>query len=459
MKFYTTLLPLGILFLSSFHLKAQTGDTEITEENVCQKIISQKTSLSLSHRFEDLKDFFEVWFRKSALGKPDIWEIGQNPHSDANTCVPSQKSLYFTVKGKNYIVALGIDRPKELSQEEFDEQVASYSELTKEIEEQTKALVSMGARSSVSSCQNRKKKLHFSWVDYQNNLEKKKKLIWGKRYLEYLEVSKIVESEIRARLKIEWNFVKDSSLDNVHRLLRDDRTRHLVLINHGRDNGEIFDGNDSSYPPSFFGNTGRFLESLALFSCHSKEAISYYDLNRTLATKPSTYHSRVLFSVKPNQIQHEKNIAPISSLKYFLRHIDSYIYYRQCSRSTCEATTVLRTNRKDCHLESHNLNLNHGTLGFTLNGQFIGSLTAPKHGISLDFNCNLLQKEGEYNLVVSNLRFYDTEKIIVENADFDVSFNLSRIDKKVVIKSQKTVFADDQSFRKRLFKLQVLGSP
>lgn len=433
----------GLLFSAS--IQAQIVDLEITEENICQQLIKQRKSHSLNDKFEDLKDSLEILFRKSDLGKPEISQI-ETKSSRTNSCLK--------ITGKNYIVSLGVDSSNEISQSELEYQIRTYEELNKKIENQTKILFRMSSSFTVPLCEMRKKFYKFSWQEYQRNLEEKKSLIWGKRHLEFLEVKKIVENEIAKNLKLDWTFVKDSTLESVYSLLKNQDTRHVILINHGRDGGEIFDGNEASYPPTFFNSISSSLESLALFACHSHEAINYYNLSEIFSQPSSSFRERTIFSVKPNQLQHEKNVALLSSLKFFIRNIDNYIADYKCGK---EIHVSPQDPSQICRLESRNLILRRGTLGISLNGQFIGAATAPKEQISIEFNCSLLN-DKESNFVFSNLRMQESENATLDNNDFDIELTSLSKEKPIIISNKKTVLTDNNLFRKRIFKVKFEDS-
>lgn len=447
----------AIFFLVTFASSALSQDNEtkneeeseeLTDQNICKELTEHRKSLGLKEKFSDFKEVVDFVFNKSKLGKSDLTVVNADPQQLVSSTFTDPQ------RGRNYIISLGVDKPAEISAQEFAAQTQQYEALTNKIEAQAKILARMSSTRSKMICSAIKRISNFSWEAYQRDIEKKSQFVWGKRHLEFLEVQKIVKKEVHD-LHLRWIFVQNSSIDNVDRILRDPNTRNVVLMNHGREIGEILDANDAFYPPTFFKNISPSVRSLSLFSCHSTEAIKYYDLQNIFAKNPSYFHQRFLFSVRANGFMKQKNIAVLASFKYFLKGVDSFLY-KNDPLHVGEWRPGGRSSGPICNLRSPDFSLRSGTVGLSLNGQFIGSVSAGRQGISADFDCSLLNGDGENTVVISNLRFNQSEQTVLTKDPFSLQFSIpEQFPTTLTLTSFKTVLNDDSSFRKSIFKFQA----
>ncbi len=438
--------------LSQLDNQTKTGEDseEITDKNICKELVEHQKNTGLKEKLSDFKEVLDFVFNKNKLGKPDLQSVSVDPQKRVSPAFSNSG------RGKNYIISLGVDKPSEITDQEFINQTQEYKKLTSKIEAQAKILARMSSTSSRAICSLVKRLNNFSWETYQADIEKKSQFIWGKRHLEFLEVENIVNREL-PKLQKSWHFVRDSSIENVYRILRSPSTRNVILMNHGREIGEILDANDSFYPPSFFKGVSPSVRSLSFFACHSSEAINYYDLKNIFAANPSFFSERFLFSVRANQFMKQKNIAVLSSLKYFLRGVDSYLS-KNDPISLDHWRPVHKSLVPTCSLKSSDFSLLSGTVGISLNGQFVNAMSANKSGISATFDCNLLKKDGENIVVLSNLRFNQSEQTSIASENFEINILIPenyKID--LTFDSRKTVFNSDSSFRKSIFKFRVVN--
>jgi hypothetical protein len=401
------------------------------EENLCEDLFKQKKSIGFHEKIDFVKAGLKLRFQKSKLAHPQVLTV------EPGRVVPKP----FHSSNEHVIFTLGVREIEEVSQSTLKKELLRLEELTKSIDERRGILKHLIDQNSVQDCRKEQLKHAFSWDEWQSLQKEQSTLFWAKRYNEHVESKKIVTKALHG-LKLPWRVIENESLENIYNFLHSTDTRHVILIAHGRDLGEIFDRCDAVCPANLFENLSPTIQSLSFFVCHSEEAIEYYNLEKFLKESKSNYRKRYLFYVNNNEIYGQNNIAPLSVFKYFLHDVDHFL------AKNAEDAETLTFNAEDapvCSLSTKGLHLIAGTVSITLNGHLIGAWEALKFDQVVKFSCSYLKDENK--LVFSNARLHEALKF---EGDFDVTITSS--DGSPMLWNQRKILDDTGSLYRITFK-------
>ena len=423
-------------------------ELQVDDEQVCPYLQTERKKTALVRDgWQLFKDAMTMKVRPKKVGYPAIQEV--MVAGDSWVRAPASNSSY---RGSSIIFSLGIDGFEGQKQKMLDHR-DRFQELEISIAEQQKILAKLmkpfviANRFSVARCEAKRQKYKFSWKSYIEQTAERNTLVYGQQFKEDSESRKILDS-LLPRLHLKWDVVRGADIDVVYKFLKSRRVENMIIITHGRPGGEILDSDRSIYPPNFFRRISPSVRSIALFSCHSAEAAQHYALANELAVQPSYYSRRLLFTVKPNELYGKKDIAPLSTLKHFIKGVDGRLSaHRDPAFTHIDRLTLNRdTYRESCVIRTKEFHVTKGTIGAFVNRTFVGAFAYGHHNPTITFDCDLLKKGSRNFLSFENLRYKGTSA--EEDGQFSVVIDTPTQSAKI---TKQRHFAEAGDYQKSVF--------
>lgn len=225
---------------------------------------------------------------------------------------------------------------------------------------------------TVERCVNLAQRSNFDFENFKKISEEKQSL----RILDQIDEAKVANATLAntvGRLHLKWKVIHTTDLHAVHESLRSSQTRNIVILSHGLSTGKLIDSSLNEYPLGFFSEISPSIRSVSIFSCHAPEIAKSYKLREKLAQAKSQYGMRHLYiadGVQLAALPGMEDIVPVRSFRSFMRKVDASLSWRPRDLESGPEAEVTPL----CKIKMEGLKVTQGTLGFSLNGRFIGAV-------------------------------------------------------------------------------------
>ena len=374
---------------------------------VCTEIHEARSDIPATPRLQLIWDLFRAkTFPASLVHTREIQLVV--PDSMRVQPVPGSVASYG-----GYNAIFSIDPPADLLESpDLNAKKLRFAELNREINGLLPDLRSIAAASSIVRCVARAEKLGFDFDGFQKIAEERNSLRILDQLSEAEKADKIIARSMR-KLKLNWQVVHFTDLMAVHRALSNPGLQNVVILSHGMTGGKLVDSRLNEYPLGFFSTLSPGVRSISIYACHGEEIIKTYHLENLMAVSLSEGDTRRIFVSAGTKLAGMEDLVPIGAFGSFMRHVD-----RSLSR-VVEGVPMgpLESNAQSCSTQFSGLKITNGTLGFALNGTFIGSVNAGNQDFRLKYPCELANRDRNL-LVIHGINLLSRSTI--ESTDFSV---------------------------------------
>ena len=244
------------------------------------------------------------------------------------------------------------------------------------------------------------------------------------QFQEGKEFSKQIE-KVLPKLNLNWDIIYEVDIDELKMILASPSNRHVIIIAHGNEQGVLYDYDLNPYPKTIFTSQNQTVQSIALFSCFSKNAGKRYRLESE--NIHSLYKQRYYFHLEdPKNILSKKGTIYSNGLGHFIRKVDQYIYEHA---SNDEHLKDIPTREKNCSITISGMSIQSGLLLLQLNKTWIGTLkNRGKSSYDVKFDCSILKEHLSNTLLITHAKpfWYPQAKIS------DFSLTISNLESSIV---------------------------
>lgn len=217
------------------------------------------------------------------------------------------------------------------------------------------------------------------------------------RILDQLTEAAAARAAIRkaiGRSRLHWELIEVSDLQEVHRFLNDPSVEDVILIGHGLSDGKLLDSRNNAYPMRFFERLGPRLRSLAIYSCHSERISEFYRLPENAEISPTYRALRAVYLSPGSTLGGGEERVPINGFPRFLRRLEAGLFAleRREALVPVEPSIPAPAEGPVCRLSAPGLQMVGGTLGFILNGHYIGASHEIERDPSFEWPCRFLRE-------------------------------------------------------------------
>jgi hypothetical protein len=391
--------------------------TELNNDNICEYLDASRTE-----RKSSIQDQFYLIFNPDKFGEP----LTQEFHTDASKMMTYPN--FEMANMKNVIIALG---PGELYEEEvLNEKLDEIKKLNKKIKKQEKKLRKIVRAKNIEKCKKRLESSKFDFKEYMDLKEELGKHTAYRKHVENLVLNKIVKKSQRkfslgGKLKLNWELHQANDVNQALDILRSNKVANLIIVSHGVQNGKIVDSQLNQYHSRIFENISPSIMSISFFTCYSQKIKKIYKIDEILSHTPSYHKMRQVFFVKENYFFNKSGQVPLNSLESFIKRVDKQIYRSLKGNLLFQISSPGFMNldlekKKMCRILVKSPKIVSGSIGITLNRNFLGVIDSKNSKTIFEYECNQIKSEGENTLLFygANLK----ERLRIDQSRIDYQF-------------------------------------
>lgn len=222
---------------------------------------------------------------------------------------------------RNLIIVLPSTKPRhELSPEElaiFTSFRAQYQRFS----EQKALLQSFFDKRTEEACRSAMKEARFDYEAFCELASQLSSDVVGRAFVEGEFLTSAI-NDLRPKLKRPWEIAQGYTAAEVAWLLNAPDLRHVIVIGHGDDDGQLRDFQHDLLALDTFFYLPPSIESLTFYSCHSIDAVDLYQIRDLFAWMPSNGTNRRVFYVQPRRIDGMESVALMGLFSPFLQAVD-----------------------------------------------------------------------------------------------------------------------------------------
>lgn len=192
-----------------------------------------------------------------------------------------------------------------------------------------------------------------------------------------------------------WQYIAHTRIEDVVNALVSPQTENVIIIGHGKKNGQLIDSTLATYPIGAFEQISPRIKSLAFYSCYSDKTLNYYSLEQLFSNSQSLAQKRYLVSVKDRQSDFAGQVAPLQGIKSFLKNWERYLVKNRTNVSDSFIP------EPSCQMQLSNYKLKTGTLSVALNRKLIAIIRPFQDVSTRDFPCSFLKQDRNV-IVIKN---------------------------------------------------------
>ncbi len=360
-----------------------------TNREACVEVINARTQLRPPSGLGVLWTLFRLKFFPGSLVQVRTTEVAIAPEQRvAPVVAPVQANVIFS-----------IEPPSEIANSpEVETMRRRYAVVSRLISSGLNDFKKIAGAKTVADCLTRAEKAGFDFNAFMKLAQERNSLGLVEQIDEGRLTNKVIQGTL-SHLKLDWRVVHSTDLMEVHEALREPGLRNVVIVAHGLSGGKLVDSRLNEYPLGFFSEIAPGIRSLSIFACHGEEIAKLYDVARQLGGFRSQFTRRTLYVSKGTRLGSLEEMVPVRAFPSFMTKVDQ----RLASRGPLEprvdkpGTPVLR-----CAMSFPGLTVKSGTLGFILNGRYLGSRNQGSTDIELDYPCAFADRKRNI-LVIRNL--------------------------------------------------------
>ena len=426
------------LFLFSFALNAAHA-SDLNTERACQEIQQSKSQLPKISRFHALWDVLRVRLAPGSVIK--LQEIDLSVLPSVPAASESGENIIFSIEPPQAF----------LNSPEFQQKQERYEAIQNTLESQKRKLTKIFKTKSVQECIQVSNDQDFDFLGFSKLAEEAKALALVGQALDAQKVRNTIEKTLK-HLKLNWHVVWSTQVMDVYLALKSPNTRNIVILSHGVSGGKLVDSSLNEYPLGIFSELSPSLESISFFSCHDDESVSLYHVEDHLRESPTSMALRRVFYAQGAKLLGQQDVVPVEAFKSFMKKVDRRIL--DASRIESPKTTLDPSPvPAQCSIQISGLALARGTLGFSLNGRFIGDLDKYSLSTEFTFPCRYLDRAKNI-LVMRSLNLL--EDALPVSAEYSVSVRAPG--QTVKSGSLSHYYRSDKSYQSSKFEFE-LGAP
>jgi len=424
------------LSLSTIHAYASPMEA-------CTQILEAKKGIHMPGKFSLIRDLLLLKFAPGKMVKLR----DQRADVADSLLVHQEDQTQSSSEGRNVIFS--IDPPKDvLATIDLNQKRLQLDEIVQEMNSLNPMLIQISQSESIDDCLEKVKILKFDFDHYLHLFEEKMKLQIVNQVDEGAMANQVIRRTI-PHLQLKWEVIHSTDLMVLHEVLRNRDVQNVVIISHGKSDGKLVDSRLSEYPLGFFTDLSPSIRSITIFSCYAEEVSKKYQINEQLSLSPSRFKSRHLYYSKGKKIAGMEESVPVKAFRSFMQKVDQRLF-NEMFFGVQENNGEVETNPLLCSLVFDGLKVIQGTLGFQLNGRFIGSLNLGNQTQSFAYPCDFLDREKNI-LIIRNLSLNQNSKI--ESLNFNLLPMVSG--KKVFNESLHHFLRMDQSYQSSKYEFSL----
>ncbi len=426
--------------LTSSQLASATEPSSLLQ--ICTEIHDAQGDMPVTPRLKLFWDLLRVKAFPSTLVKTREIRL---PIADAHRVQPVPGSL---ASFAGYNVIFSIDPPQDvLDSADLDAMKLRYAELNRKIKVMLPELRGIASASSVVQCVARAEKSSFDFASFEKLAEERNSLRILDQVKEAAKADQIIERTL-GHLKLQWQVVHSTDLMAVHRALSHPGLKNVVILSHGLTGGKLVDSRLSEYPLGFFSDLSPELRSISIFACHGEDIVKTYHLETLVTSTLSEAGTRRIFVSDGTSLAGMEDLVPIAAFRHFMRHVDHTLFEVPAE----EPMGPLESTPASCEAHFTGLDITHGTFGFALNGQFIGSANAGDHDLVLTYPCAIANRARNI-LVIHGISLLGPSAI--ESLDFQIVPVVPG--KKIKDPTLKNYMRADGTYQSSLYEFGLTG--
>jgi len=287
---------------------AATWTTFSFADDICRRVFEQKRRASQSTT-NNLTS-------RDALGK--FQTLLSTPIGEK---FPSLGDIEAEQGTRNLIIVLPSTKARhELLPEELASFMAFESEYHR-FAKQKALLESFFDKRSEDGCRRAMQEARFDYDAFCALAAQLSEDIVGRAFVEGEFLIKAI-NELRPHLKRPWEVARGYTAEEVVWLINAWDLRHVVIVGHGDDDGQLRDFQHNLLAFDTFYYLPPSIESLTFYSCHSFKAVDVYQVRDLFTFMPSNGKDRRLFYVTPQRIDNADNVALMGLFTHYLRTVD-----------------------------------------------------------------------------------------------------------------------------------------
>ena len=386
---YLTVLALLAFCLPSIHSSHAAVTDDRPNLEACTEVITARAQLRPPSGLGVLWTLFRLKFFPGSLVSVQTTRVPIAP--ELRTAPP----LTFDQPG----IIFSIEPPDEIAESpEVDSMRRRYSELSRLITAGLKSFRHIAGAKTVPDCMARADKAKFNFNAFIKMARERSALGLVEQIDEGRLTDKVIQGTL-SHLKLSWRVVHSTDLMAVHEALRQPGLHHVVIVAHGLSGGKLVDSRLNEYPLGFFSEISPSLRSLSIFACHGTEMAKLYRVAEKLGTFKSQFAARTLFVSKGTKLGSLDEMVPVRAFRSFMTSVDHKL--ARAWRKERPVTGVDAPEAR-CSLFVGGLAIQSGSLGFILNGRFIGSKNRSGENFTLTYPCSVADRKTNI-LIIRNL--------------------------------------------------------
>ena len=377
----------------------------------CEGIIENRSEHQPIRKWSLLKDMIRLRFLPGRLVRLESDRI----------VVPNESRIRFMQDENNRDsrknIIFSLEPPSDvLFENDLQQMRARRAELMSELRLLSTTFSWIGSAGTVDECVRRAELSIFDFESFSRLYLERAAL----RLIDQVDEGLMASNEIRRtihRLHLKWQVVPVSDLKEIHEALQDHSVENVMIVAHGLEEGKLIDSRNSEYPLSFFNHLSPSIRSVSIFACHGREIAQNYRIREHLSKGRSLYRQRLVLISNGSNIAGIEDSVPIKAFHSFLKKTDRLLFNEKSVSQRDPSMGEFEKPEVKCSLKTEGFKVTRSSIGFLLNGHFIGSVNKSETDPTIYFDCDLYKRDKNI-LILRNLGVY--EKADIDSIEFKI---------------------------------------